>query len=326
MSSNTDTTDQSGGSSSTTLVFILVSVVLGVVFYILIRYGRSAIREWHSRINGDVPAQAPTFSLSPLDVEAFPTFIYQGTTQNGSGNNDVSGNHNGHSTHNSKCNGNGKMDSKRHGISVHCSICLCDLEEDDVVRMLPLCRHFFHVQCIDVWLYSHPSCPICRARLQIESVALTECSMSPPLPQFHRYCNSQGSGKVDTSATTVEVSMVSQIEEITEIMVEQETKMATIRDNILKRNLCNESSEVQIEIKDEVDIEICQGEYFGKSISCKEALWASHVGSPSQNVPILGSPETPRAMDEAMPEPENQEVLETTSIKGSHEIQVDVEM
>ncbi|KAF6166557.1 hypothetical protein GIB67_005419 [Kingdonia uniflora] len=44
-----------------------------------------------------------------------------------------------------------------------CAVCLLELEEDDYVRTLPVCRHAFHVDCIDEWLRSHANCPLCRA-------------------------------------------------------------------------------------------------------------------------------------------------------------------
>ncbi|XP_031503639.1 RING-H2 finger protein ATL67-like [Nymphaea colorata] len=43
-----------------------------------------------------------------------------------------------------------------------CSICLSDYKEGEMVRMLPDCRHFFHVGCVDSWLRLNASCPICR--------------------------------------------------------------------------------------------------------------------------------------------------------------------
>lgn len=43
-----------------------------------------------------------------------------------------------------------------------CSICLADYKATDVIRLLPECRHLFHVKCIDKWLKAHPSCPVCR--------------------------------------------------------------------------------------------------------------------------------------------------------------------
>lgn len=44
-----------------------------------------------------------------------------------------------------------------------CAVCLGDFEEGEEVRTLPECWHSFHVTCIDMWLLSHPNCPVCRA-------------------------------------------------------------------------------------------------------------------------------------------------------------------
>ncbi|KAJ0021154.1 hypothetical protein Pint_32507 [Pistacia integerrima] len=46
---------------------------------------------------------------------------------------------------------------------LECVICLSGFEDNDVGRSLPKCSHCFHVECIDMWLHSHSSCPICRA-------------------------------------------------------------------------------------------------------------------------------------------------------------------
>lgn len=43
-----------------------------------------------------------------------------------------------------------------------CSICLCHYKESEEVRKIAGCGHMFHVVCIDQWLGSHPTCPICR--------------------------------------------------------------------------------------------------------------------------------------------------------------------
>lgn len=44
-----------------------------------------------------------------------------------------------------------------------CAICLSEFEEGEELRSLPECMHTYHVACIDMWLDSHSSCPICRA-------------------------------------------------------------------------------------------------------------------------------------------------------------------
>lgn len=43
-----------------------------------------------------------------------------------------------------------------------CAVCLGEFEEGEELRTLPECMHSFHVPCIDMWLYSHPNCPVCR--------------------------------------------------------------------------------------------------------------------------------------------------------------------
>lgn len=53
-----------------------------------------------------------------------------------------------------------------------CAVCLLEFEDGDYFRTLPLCSHSFHVDCIDIWLRSHATCPLCRAGVLV-----------PPAPQ-----------------------------------------------------------------------------------------------------------------------------------------------
>ncbi|CAI9784199.1 unnamed protein product [Fraxinus pennsylvanica] len=44
----------------------------------------------------------------------------------------------------------------------NCTICLQDFKNGESAKMLPSCRHFFHVHCIDEWLLRQGTCPMCR--------------------------------------------------------------------------------------------------------------------------------------------------------------------
>lgn len=43
-----------------------------------------------------------------------------------------------------------------------CSICLCEYKEAEMLRMMPDCKHYFHLCCLDAWLKLNGSCPVCR--------------------------------------------------------------------------------------------------------------------------------------------------------------------
>ncbi|KAL0731713.1 hypothetical protein Bca4012_027807 [Brassica carinata] len=50
---------------------------------------------------------------------------------------------------------------------VECVVCLSELDEGDKAKLLPSCKHWFHAHCIDAWLESHATCPICRTRVRL---------------------------------------------------------------------------------------------------------------------------------------------------------------
>ncbi|CAA7026613.1 unnamed protein product [Microthlaspi erraticum] len=49
-----------------------------------------------------------------------------------------------------------------------CSICLLDFMDDDTMRLISTCNHFFHTICIDLWFEFHKTCPVCRRELDAE--------------------------------------------------------------------------------------------------------------------------------------------------------------
>eukprot|EP00262_Sarcandra_glabra_P005616 TRINITY_DN17347_c0_g1_i1.p1 TRINITY_DN17347_c0_g1~~TRINITY_DN17347_c0_g1_i1.p1 ORF type:complete len:410 (-),score=2.27 TRINITY_DN17347_c0_g1_i1:129-1358(-) len=74
--------------------------------------------------------------LDPTVVQSFPTFVYS----------EVKGLKIGKGT-------------------LECAVCLSEFEDDETLRLLPKCDHVFHPDCIDVWLGSHTTCPVCRSNL-----------------------------------------------------------------------------------------------------------------------------------------------------------------
>ncbi|KGN66278.1 RING-H2 finger protein ATL39 [Cucumis sativus] len=48
-----------------------------------------------------------------------------------------------------------------------CAVCLSAFEDGEEVKKLPRCTHTFHASCIDMWLYSHSDCPLCRAPVAV---------------------------------------------------------------------------------------------------------------------------------------------------------------
>uniref|UniRef100_A0ACD5Z039 Uncharacterized protein n=1 Tax=Avena sativa TaxID=4498 RepID=A0ACD5Z039_AVESA len=48
------------------------------------------------------------------------------------------------------------------GEAVHCAVCITELAAGETARVLPRCGHAFHVDCVDMWLKSHSTCPLCR--------------------------------------------------------------------------------------------------------------------------------------------------------------------
>ncbi|KAK4844199.1 hypothetical protein QYF36_017642 [Acer negundo] len=60
-----------------------------------------------------------------------------------------------------------------------CAVCLCEFADQDKLRLLPTCSHAFHISCIDTWLLSNSTCPLCRGILSSSNL-----SMEIPVSSF----------------------------------------------------------------------------------------------------------------------------------------------
>ncbi|CDP09220.1 unnamed protein product [Coffea canephora] len=82
-------------------------------------------------------AASPTMGLESSAISSIPLFVFRADD-------DDDDEHN------------------KHGRLSECAICLSSFEDEEMGRKLPRCSHAFHVECIDMWLHSHSTCPICR--------------------------------------------------------------------------------------------------------------------------------------------------------------------
>ncbi|KAF7137527.1 hypothetical protein RHSIM_Rhsim07G0206700 [Rhododendron simsii] len=72
--------------------------------------------------------------LDPSIIDALPTFVYSEVKKDGM-------------------------------ISLECAVCLSEFENAETLRLLPRCYHVFHPDCIEAWLSTHVTCPVCRSNL-----------------------------------------------------------------------------------------------------------------------------------------------------------------
>ncbi|XP_022929946.1 E3 ubiquitin-protein ligase ATL42-like [Cucurbita moschata] len=61
---------------------------------------------------------------------------------------------------------------------LECAICLSKFEDIEILRLLPKCKHAFHINCIDHWLERHATCPLCRQGVSSEDLQLFTNSSS----------------------------------------------------------------------------------------------------------------------------------------------------
>lgn len=117
----------------------VVMIVLVVVFFILGFLSVYTRQCAQTRLAGrpDIARERMMArGLDPAIIETFPAFLFS----------DVKGLHLGQD-------------------ALECAVCLNEFQDDETLRLIPKCDHVFHPDCIDTWLISHSTCPVCRAYL-----------------------------------------------------------------------------------------------------------------------------------------------------------------
>ncbi|KAJ3692795.1 hypothetical protein LUZ60_011890 [Juncus effusus] len=52
---------------------------------------------------------------------------------------------------------------------LECAVCLSPYIDTELLRLLPTCKHAFHLSCVDQWLEQNSSCPLCRTEVSAYS-------------------------------------------------------------------------------------------------------------------------------------------------------------
>jgi E3 ubiquitin-protein ligase EL5 len=68
------------------------------------------------------------------------------------------------------------------GAAAECAVCLAELEDGEAARFLPRCGHGFHAECVDRWLASHTTCPLCRLTVTKPDAPPCPAAMLHPVP------------------------------------------------------------------------------------------------------------------------------------------------
>ncbi|KAF4366755.1 hypothetical protein F8388_020117 [Cannabis sativa] len=77
--------------------------------------------------------------------------------------------------------------------ALECAVCLSEFDDSETLRLLPKCDHVFHPECIEAWLSSHVTCPVCRTLLSAESVTVCCSSVTAAATESMDESNREGS-------------------------------------------------------------------------------------------------------------------------------------
>lgn len=143
-------------SPSVTIVLTVILLVFFFIGFFSIYFCRcfmeSILSNWHFRRtpSGNVinPDGSTSDGLDPSLIILFPTFNYSSV-----------------------------KNFQREKYGLECAICLAEFEDDDPLRLLTICYHVFHQECIDLWLKSHKTCPVCRTDLALPKETLEKAQI-----------------------------------------------------------------------------------------------------------------------------------------------------
>lgn len=78
-----------------------------------------------------------------------------------------------------------------------CTICIDDMKLGDEAIVLP-CRHWFHEECVVLWLKEHNTCPICRAPIENNSTGRPSTTQPDATVQASSSASAAASAPIST--------------------------------------------------------------------------------------------------------------------------------
>ncbi|KAL2539524.1 RING-H2 finger protein ATL46 [Abeliophyllum distichum] len=67
-----------------------------------------------------------------------------------------------------------------------CAVCLCEFSDFDKLKFIPSCGHAFHMHCIETWLLSNSTCPLCRGLISPGLVPVPMFNFNESMEQQNR--------------------------------------------------------------------------------------------------------------------------------------------
>ncbi|XP_023548720.1 RING-H2 finger protein ATL2-like [Cucurbita pepo subsp. pepo] len=133
---------------------------------------------------------------------------------------------------------------------VYCAVCLSEFEESEIGRTIPKCNHSFHVGCIDMWFYSHVTCPLCRS--EVKPVPGSESGPSnDPVEIVLDVCEPGSRSSEDEPVRECPVEMAASVElvdvELRPVADMSETTTSFVKSLSLKRILSRDATERDLE-------------------------------------------------------------------------------
>ncbi|XP_066313591.1 RING-H2 finger protein ATL39-like [Miscanthus floridulus] len=145
-----------------TVVFVLIRLLL----YQFVARGRGSLALGVRRSFGSFSRRSARHGLDASALATLPVTTYRVRKADGGGGGDGSSSASGSAA---------GMTS-----AADCAVCLSELADGEKVRALPGCGHVFHVDCVDAWLRSRTTCPVCRAEVRPKATAGADARPSPP--------------------------------------------------------------------------------------------------------------------------------------------------